>query len=118
MLTAVIAKYEHGVGYRMWPVRSRTETITCLACGCEVRRSDAREYDKYGDRWDREQKRFEHLCRTCHSDLCHHSRDDLEALLVELERETDTTTEFLACYSELVDRRYGPLSEESDRSRQ
>ncbi|MFB6141858.1 MAG: hypothetical protein ABEJ30_00775 [Halorientalis sp.] len=57
--------------------------VTCIACGDELPRADAREYDKHGDRWDRADKDFEYLCKGCHRDLCHQPRDDLEALLVE-----------------------------------
>ncbi len=52
----------------MWPSKSRTETVTCLACGTERPRDEAREYDKHGDRWDRDGKTFEHLCKSCHGD--------------------------------------------------
>ncbi|MFC4542847.1 hypothetical protein ACFO5R_13035 [Halosolutus amylolyticus] len=97
----------------MWPSRNRTETVTCLACGSEVTRSKAREYDKYGDRWDRENKEFEHLCKSCHGDLCHHPRDELEELLVELDAGEESQTAFLAGYLATVEERYGTLEEES-----
>jgi len=97
----------------MWPSRSRTETVTCLACGSEVPRSVAREYDKYGDRWDRTEKSFEHLCKSCHGDLCHHSRDDLETLLIELDAGERPQELFLASYLQTVEERYGTLEEES-----
>ena len=41
----------------MWRRRDPTE-VTCIACGEEVPRSSAREYDKHGDRWTREDKQF------------------------------------------------------------
>jgi hypothetical protein len=46
-----------------------------------MERSDAREYDKYGDRWDREDKEFEYLCKPCFRDLTKHARDGLEDAL-------------------------------------
>jgi hypothetical protein len=58
-------------------------TVDCIACGAAVPRSDAREYDRHGDRWDREDKRFEYLCKACDDDLCHFPRDGLEATLIE-----------------------------------
>lgn len=53
----------------------------CPACGYPVARVDAREYDKYGDRWDRDHKRFEYFCRPCHDALDLQRRDGLEAML-------------------------------------
>ena len=97
----------------MWPSRTRTETVTCLACGDRVTRSMAREYDKHGDRWDRQDKEFEHLCKSCHDDLCHYPRDELEDLLVDLEAGTADRDAFLAGYLEAVEERYGTLEEES-----
>ena len=97
----------------MWPSRNRTETVTCLACGSEVSRSNAREYDKYGDRWDRDRKTFEHLCKSCHGDLCPNPRDELEALLIELEAGENDQTAFLVDYVRAVEDRYGTLEEES-----
>ncbi|WP_049921579.1 DUF7562 family protein [Halopiger djelfimassiliensis] len=95
----------------MWPSRNRTETVTCLACGDQVPRSMAREYDKYGDRWDREDKAFEHLCKSCHGDLCHHPRDELEELLVELDAGETGQDAFLYGYLSTVEERYGTLEE-------
>jgi hypothetical protein len=46
-----------------------------------VPRSEAREYDKHGDRWDRRDKEFEHLCKTCFAELCRQPRDGLETTL-------------------------------------
>ncbi|MXV63063.1 hypothetical protein GS429_13490 [Natronorubrum sp. JWXQ-INN-674] len=97
----------------MWPSRNRTETVTCLACGDQVTRSMAREYDKHGDRWDRSDKEFEHLCKSCHGDLCHHPRDELEDILVECEAGGADRDAFLAGYLETVEDRYGTLEEES-----
>ena len=74
----------------------------------------AREYDKYGNRWDREDKEFEYLCKSCHRDLCHHPRDDLEDLLVELEADRQDQQAFLAAYLATVEERYGTLEERHD----
>ncbi|SEW12868.1 DUF7562 family protein [Natrinema salifodinae] len=95
----------------MWPSRNRTETVTCLACGAERPRTEAREYDKHGDRWDRENKTFEYLCKPCHGELCHLPRDELEDLLVELEAGGRDRDGFLASYLSTVEERYGPLEE-------
>lgn len=54
------------------------DTVTCIACGEVLPRDDAREYDKYGDRWTREGKEFEHLCKPCFRQLTKHARDGLE----------------------------------------
>lgn len=99
----------------MWPwsSRARTATVTCLACGDSVSRSAAREYDKYGDRWDRTDKAFEHLCPDCHTDLCHHPRDELEELLIELRAGEEETETFLEGYLAAVEDRYGRVEEES-----
>ena len=97
----------------MWPSRNRVETVTCVACGVERPRDAAREYDKHGDRWDREGKTFEYLCKACHRDLCHHPRNELEALLVDLEAGRRDRADFLASYLTAVEERYGPLEEES-----
>ncbi|MFB6091653.1 MAG: hypothetical protein ABEK02_01440 [Haloquadratum sp.] len=77
----------------MWSSRNSREgtTVVCIACGSSIPRSEAREYDKQGDRWERRGKSFEHLCKECYRDLCHQPREGLEALLVELE-ESDRPT--------------------------
>lgn len=61
-----------------------SDRVTCIACGEHLRREDAREYDKYGDRWSREGKVFEYLCKPCFRDLTKHSRDGLEDVLGEV----------------------------------
>jgi len=73
----------------MWRSRNNRDetTVVCIACGTSVPRSEAREYDKHGNRWERHGKSFEHLCKECYRDLCHQPRGDLEALLIDLERE-------------------------------
>ncbi|APW97641.1 hypothetical protein CHINAEXTREME_07580 [Halobiforma lacisalsi AJ5] len=98
----------------LWSSRNRTETVTCLACGVDVARSDAREYDKHGDRWDRDDKTFEHLCKSCFGDLCHQPRDGLEDLLVDLEAGENSQGVFLSQYLSTVEDRYGPLEEGQD----
>lgn len=98
-----------GVG-RPWRTNRR---LTCIACGTAVKRSEAREYDKYGDRWNRDGKTFEYLCKQCHRGLCHFPRDELEAVLVDVGL-ADTREEFLAQYIETVERRNEPI-EERDR---
>jgi hypothetical protein len=60
------------------------EDVTCIGCGATVPRSEAREYDKHGDRWSRDGRQFEYLCKPCHSDCCHQPRDGLEATLVDI----------------------------------
>ncbi|WP_336336754.1 DUF7562 family protein [Haloarcula brevis] len=57
------------------------KSVTCIACGESVPRSEAREYDKHGDRWDRRDKEFEHLCKACFAELCQQPRDGLETTL-------------------------------------
>lgn len=59
-------------------------SVTCIACGTELDRSDAREYDKEGDRWERTEKEFEYLCKPCHRELSKADRADLEARLTAL----------------------------------
>ena len=97
----------------MW--RSRTnrdrKTVVCIACGTSLLRSEAREYDKEGNRWDRYGKEFEHLCKECYRDLCFQPRDELESLLVEIEEEGLSRGEFLARYLGAVRKRYGSAEE-------
>lgn len=70
----------------MFGSRQNREEVVCIACGTALPRSEAREYDKQGNRWDRKGKEFEYLCKDCHRDLDHQPRADLEATLVEVER--------------------------------
>jgi hypothetical protein len=97
----------------MWRSRSNRDrkTVVCIACGTSVLRSEAREYDKEGNRWDRHGKEFEHLCKDCYRDLCHQPRDELEALLEEIEGESLSRNEFLGRYYGAVEERYGPPEE-------
>jgi len=98
----------------MWGTRrSRgNDSVDCIACGETVTRSAAREYDKEGDRWDRKGKTFEHLCKECHTSLCHQPRDELEELLVEIDAGELSEVEFLDRYARAVEERYGPLDHE------
>jgi hypothetical protein len=91
--------------------RDGTEPVTCIACGVDLAREDAREYDKYGNRWERGDKEFEYLCKPCYRDLCHQPRDELEALLVEVDAGENADREFLDWYSWVVEERYGPIEE-------
>ena len=98
----------------MWRARSDREggTVVCIACGDDVSRSAAREYDKYGDRFDRRNKTFEYLCKSCHREQCHQPRGDLETLLVEIGAGERSQEDFSAWYWTIVEQRYGKLEEE------
>lgn len=78
------------------------QQVTCIACGETVAREDAREYDKYGDRWSREGKEFEYLCKPCHRDYCHQNRDGLEETLVAANAGRTDRKTFLRQYCELT----------------
>ncbi|MFD1598728.1 DUF7562 family protein [Halobellus rarus] len=71
----------------MWRSRNTRDgtTVVCIACGTSLPRSEAREYDKHGNRWERHGKSFEHLCKECYRGLCHQPRGELEALLIDVE---------------------------------
>ncbi|WP_436908878.1 DUF7562 family protein [Halosimplex marinum] len=91
----------------MWRSGQRgRDEVTCIACGDSVARSSAREYDKFGDRWDREGKEFEYLCKPCDRERCHQPRGNLEAFLEDVETAADDRDRetFLATYLELADR--------------
>jgi hypothetical protein len=85
----------------MW--RREDTDVTCIACGETLDRADAREYDKHGDRWNRREKTFEHLCKPCYRELCHQPREGLEALLVGLEGDPVTGREFVERYYEALE---------------
>jgi hypothetical protein len=76
--------------------------VTCIACGQSVARTDAREYDKYGDRFSREDKEFEFLCKGCHRECCHQPRGGLETLLVESGAGEADREEFFAAFYALA----------------
>lgn len=98
----------------MW--RSRTDrdrtTVVCIACGTSLLRSNAREYDKEGNRWDRHGKEFEHLCRECHDALCHQPRAELESLLLSIESDGLSQEAFLHRYFDAVEEEYGSADAE------
>lgn len=97
----------------MWGSRnSKQESVTCIACGCSIPRAEAREYDKYGDRWDREGKSFEFLCKPCDRERCHSPRDGLERRLVEAAVGTDAPEAFVARYLALADANGASVGEE------
>ncbi len=89
----------------MWPSRRTATQVECIACGSALPRADAREYDKYGDRWDRVDKEFEHFCKPCDRQLCRHRRAGLESLLVEIGAGERSREEFLRAYCRAVDER-------------
>lgn len=86
--------------------RGDARTVTCIACGDAVDRSQAREYDKEGDRWERRGKSFEYLCKPCFQALSKADRSDLEEALVEAGAGTTDREAFL--------RRFLARSEEAD----
>ena len=95
----------------MFGSRTGREDVTCVACGTTLARTDAREYDKHGDRWDRREKKFEYLCKPCHREMCHQPRSELESLLAEAGAGEHSRETFLARYGELVEERYGTLED-------
>jgi hypothetical protein len=78
-------------------------TVICIACGESVPRSAAREYDKTGNRWERHEKDFEHVCKDCFRELSHQPRSGLESLLIDIEGDGLSETEFLQRYLDRVD---------------
>ncbi|WP_313691642.1 DUF7562 family protein [Halorarum halobium] len=104
----------------MWSARPNRdeESVVCIACGDSLPRRRAREYDKEGDRWDRRGKEFEYLCKSCHRDLCHQPREDLEDVLLDVESEREGSRDaeaFMRTYIRAVRERYGaPESDAED----
>lgn len=84
---------------RTW---SDDRLVTCIACGVRISRSDAREYDRFGDRWDRANKEFEYLCKRCFADECHFPRDDLESILMTLDGDSTSVAGFVRAYYRAV----------------
>ena len=78
------------------------QQVTCISCGETLAREDAREYDKYGDRWEREGKTFEYLCKPCHREYCHQNREGLEEALVAADAGRTDRTKFLRRFCELT----------------
>jgi hypothetical protein len=89
----------------MFGSRAGGETVTCIACGETVARSDAREYDKHGDRWERQDKSFEHLCKECFAELCRQPRTGLETTLDAAGAGERDRASFLERYQELAEER-------------
>jgi hypothetical protein len=81
-------------------------TVTCIACGSTVDRANAREYDKHGDRWDREEKAFEYFCKPCDREHDRIPRDGLEDLLVSCDAGDVSNGQFLDSYVLEVRRRH------------
>jgi len=81
---------------------SGTEQVACVACGAEVERDEAREYDKHGDRWERRDKEFEFLCKPCYRECCHQPRGSLESDLVRAEAGDVDRETFFAQFHEVV----------------
>lgn len=77
-------------------------TVTCIACGTTVERTQAYEYDKYGDRFDREEKRFEMICKPCHDEYCQFPRVGLEETLAAAGAGRTDDATFLERYFELA----------------
>lgn len=108
----------------MWP-SWREARVTCIACGETLPRNEAREYDKYGDRWDRDDKEFEYLCKPCDGELSRHARHGLEALLVDVETEISgrdgdsesDRTAFCLGYLDRLEDWYGMSESESEETR-
>lgn len=86
----------------MFSSESSTQEVTCIACGETLNRSAAREYDKYGNRWERSGKEFEYLCKPCDKASSHLPRDGLEALLISADAGETDTQSFLCRYLDLV----------------
>jgi len=79
--------------------RGDDKTVTCPACGRSLARKDAREYDKYGDRFDREGKTFEYFCPECHDELSLQDRSGLESLLTEIGAGDSSDVAFVRKYT-------------------
>lgn len=88
------------------------ESVVCIACGDELAREQAREYDKEGDRWDRRDKEFEYLCKRCYGDLTHQPRQGLEATLTAIEATGESPEAFVRRYLDAVDERADRGTEE------
>lgn len=90
----------------MWrPGGERVSEVTCIACGQTVARADAREYDRFGDRWERREKDFEFLCKPCHRDLCHQPRAGLEDALADAGAGQSPRAAFLARFAAIAEGR-------------
>ncbi|WP_435129377.1 DUF7562 family protein [Halobaculum sp. D14] len=83
--------------------RDDADDVTCIACGETVPRGDAREYDKHGDRFTRDGKRFEYLCKPCDRERSRQPRSGLESTLVDAGAGRVPTAEFLSRFVRLTD---------------
>ena len=100
-----------------WPPW-RADRVTCIACGTSLPRADAREYDKHGDRWDRGEKEFEHLCKPCDRELSRYPRGELEEVLRDIgETGEMSQAEFCARYLAAIDDRGRELEGRGQRER-
>lgn len=101
----------------MWRSRSnkKQRTVSCVACGTSIKRKQAREYDKQGNRWERHGKEFEYLCKDCYRDLCHQPRNGLESMLIDIEEsippESESQSQF-QCESEFFTQYFGVVEEQ------
>jgi hypothetical protein len=84
------------------PWEASDQQVTCIACGETLDREDAREYDKHGDRWNREDKAFEYLCKPCYRDCCHQGREGLEETLMAADAGRTDRETFLRRFCELT----------------
>lgn len=82
--------------------RHGSESVDCIACGSTVDRTEAREYDRFGDRWERSGKKFEYLCDSCHDAESHAGRSELESTLEEIGSDHDSPEAFIAAYYRVV----------------
>lgn len=78
------------------------DQVTCPACGTQLARTRAREYDRHGDRWDRDGKEFEYLCKPCHRAACHLPRGELKETLEAVGKQPSPEA-FVAAYYREVD---------------
>jgi len=74
------------------------QQVVCIACGAKLTRDGAREYDRFGDRFDRRDKRFEYLCASCDAGLCHHPRTGVEERLCGIEESVTSQQELLRAF--------------------
>ena len=81
--------------------------VTRLTSRPQARRREAREYDKFGDRWERRHKAFEYLCADCYAALDHQARHDLEAMLVDIDAGNCDRATFFRRYRRTVQGRRG-----------
>ena len=81
----------------MWRHEETNESVRCIACDVVSPREDMREYDRYGNRWDRAGKTFEYLCKPCHTVESHQPRRGLEDLLGSIGQQPSTNA-FIAAY--------------------